>query len=200
VLVIPEVISSDLLAQQMGQAGVNRLKQWVRDGGTLVALGSAVDFVREKLQLTGLRSWYEEAAKGGKEGAPPQKENSEPQRLDVPGAILRATLDPETWLAAGYSEELPVLVTSERIYLAPKGPASGGRRVVARYAPKDRLRISGHVWPETVDRLPEAVFAYEERIGQGRVIAFAEDLNFRGFWRGSDRLFLNAVVVGPSAP
>lgn len=195
VLVIPEVISSDLLAQQLGQAGVARLQQWVRDGGTLVALGSAVDFVREKLLLTGLRSWYEEAAKA-KEGAPQE----EPQRLHVPGAILRATLDPGTWLAAGYSEELPVLVTSERVYLAPKGPASGGKRVVARYAPKDRLRISGHVWPETMERLPEAVFAYEERIGQGRVIAFTEDLNFRAFWRGSDRLFLNAVVVGPSAP
>lgn len=197
VLVIPEVISAELLEQEMGQAGVDRLKQWVRDGGTLIALGSAVDFVREKLQLTGLRSWYDEQTKGGKEGSPPKEE---PQRLDVPGAILRASLDTNTWLATGYGGELPVLVNSERIYLAPKGPASSGKRVVARYAPKDRLRISGHIWPETLERLPEAVFAYEERIGQGRVIAFAEDLNFRGFWRGSDRLFLNAVVMGPSAP
>jgi hypothetical protein len=32
------------------------------------------------------------------------------------------------------------------------------------------------------------------------VIAFAEDPNFRGYWRGADRLFLNAVVFGPNAP
>ncbi len=25
-------------------------------------------------------------------------------------------------------------------------------------------------------------------------------INFRGYWRGVDRLFLNAVVLGPSAP
>ncbi len=52
-----------------------------------------------------------------------------------------------------------------------------------------------------VYRAPEGaavVFVYEERVGQGRVIAFAEDVNFRGFWRGANRLFLNAVVVGPS--
>jgi hypothetical protein len=35
-------------------------------------------------------------------------------------------------------------------------------------------------------------------VGRGRVIAFAEDPNFRGYWRGVDRLFLNAVVVGGS--
>ncbi len=39
---------------------------------------------------------------------------------------------------------------------------------------------------------------YEERVGQGRVIAFAEDVNFRGFWGGANRLFLNAAVLGPN--
>jgi hypothetical protein len=43
------------------------------------------------------------------------------------------------------------------------------------------------------------VFAYEERVGRGRVIALAEDVNFRAYWRGGDRFFLNAVLLGPSA-
>jgi hypothetical protein len=70
--------------------------------------------------------------------------------------------------------------------------------VVARFAPAAELRMAGHVWPETMERLPEAVFVYEERVERGRVIAFAEDPNFRGYWRGVDRLFLNAVVAGGS--
>jgi hypothetical protein len=61
-------------------------------------------------------------------------------------------------------------------------------------------RLSGHAWAETLERLPDAVYVYEERVGAGRVIAFAEDVNYRAFCRGTDRLFLNAVVVGPSAP
>ena len=36
-----------------------------------------------------------------------------------------------------------------------------------------------------------------ERVGH---VAFAEDLNYRGYWRGADRLFLNTVLLGPSAP
>jgi hypothetical protein len=44
------------------------------------------------------------------------------------------------------------------------------------------------------------VFAYEERVDRGRVIAFAEDVNYRAYFRGANRLFLNAVILGPSAP
>lgn len=45
---------------------------------------------------------------------------------------------------------------------------------------------------------PGSVLVYEERVGRGRVIAFTEDVDFRAYNRGLNRLFLNAVVVGPS--
>ena len=56
------------------------------------------------------------------------------------------------------------------------------------------------MWEENIERLPGSVFAYEQRIGSGRIISFSEDLNFRGYWRGTNRLFLNAIILGPSAP
>ncbi len=196
-IVVPDVGSHAALARELGEAGVERLGRWVRDGGTLVAIGGAVDFVREQLKLGALRSWYavEEEKRKGKEDEKPA-----PQPIEVPGSIVRAVLDPESWLAAGSGPELPVLVRSSRLYLPPAGPAESDRRAVAAYAPADRLRLSGHLWPESRERLPGALFLYEERIGRGRVIAFAEDPSFRAYWRGSDRLFLNAVVLGPSAP
>jgi hypothetical protein len=58
--------------------------------------------------------------------------------------------------------------------------------------------LSGHAWPESLDRLPGAVYAYSEEIGEGRIVLFAEDPNFRAHHRGPERLFLNAVLVGPS--
>lgn len=187
VLVLPE-LSGAALAGLLGEAGVERLKTWVREGGTLVTIGGATEFAREQLELIRLRSWYDTEA--GKDA----------QRIDAPGALVRARLDGETWLSAGLGAELPVLVGSSRVYLPPEGPPAGARRVVARFAPAAEFHLAGHLWPETRERLPEAVFAYEERVGRGRVIAFAEDVNFRGYWRGTDRLFLNAVLLGPSAP
>lgn len=153
-----------------------------------------------------LRSWYEEA--GGGERADPEGEEGEERaeesgaelyEFGVPGAFFRAGLSPDHWLSAGAGSELPVLVGSSRIYLAPEGPPDARRRTVGTYAGTEPL-LAGHAWPETLERIPGAVFLYEERVGDGRIIAFAEDPGFRGYWRGADRLFLNAVVLGPSAP
>ena len=196
-LVIPDVYDSTAFKEELGEAGMERVQGWVRDGGTLVAIGGAVEVARGPLGLIDLRSWYEEEQGGEEEG---EEAAEEPQRFDVPGALFRARLDSTRWLTSGYMDEsLPFLVFSDRIYLAPEGPPSAGRRVVARVA-ETEPKIAGHAWEESLERLPGAVLVYEERVGDGRVVAFAEDPNFRGYWRGADRLFLNAVVLGPSAP
>jgi hypothetical protein len=194
VIVLPEVTSQDDLETVLGEAGLDRLRRWVHDGGTLVAIGSGVEFVRERLKLIALRSWYDvrpDVEEGRREPV---------QRIDTPGAIFRGVLDLETWLTAGYTGDLPLLVNSSRIYLPPEGPPSASRRVAVRYASDAPTRLAGHAWDETLARLPGSVMLYEERAGRGRVIAFSEDPNFRGYWRGANRLFLNAVVLGPSAP
>ncbi len=104
-------------------------------------------------------------------------------------------------MSAGFDGGVvPALVTSDRIFLAPEGPPDSNRRILGVYADAANLRLSGHAWQESLDRLPGSVFAYEEVVGAGRVIAFAEDLNYRAYWRGANRLFLNAAVLGPSAP
>jgi hypothetical protein len=189
VLVIPEVQSGALVAA-LGRPGVDRIRRWVQDGGTLVTLGSATEFARDSsaLGLIALRSWYESDS-GRKATA-----------FSVPGAVFRTVLDEDYWLRAGYTAgEVPMLVNSSRIYLAPDGAPNSSQRVVARYGQGTPL-MSGHAWEESKQRLPGAVAVYEQRVGRGRVIAFAEDPNFRAFHRGMSRMFLNAVILGPGAP
>jgi len=172
----------------LGENGRGRLERWVRDGGTLVTIGASTDFVREESKLIALRSWYD------------TEEGKEAQRFEIPGAIVTVSLDSLHWLSAGYQRpKLPVLIDSDRIYLEPEGPPTSRRRVVARFDPTGSLVLSGHLWPESAERLPGAVFLYEEEVGAGRVIAFTEDPNFRAYWRGANRLFLNAVILGPSS-
>jgi hypothetical protein len=191
VLVVPHVFSGAALADRLGESGMERLATWIREGGTLVVVGGAVDFAREELGLLSLRDWYEVQEEDGGEPL---------QRFGVPGALFGGTVDGTWWLASGLDEDLPVLVNSDRIYLPPAGPPDASSRVVVRYADDAPTPRSGHAWAESVERLPGAVFAYEERVGSGRIVAFAEDPSFRGYWRGPDRLLLNAVVFGPTAP
>lgn len=196
-LVIPDLMSAPGLAETLGEDGIGRLKGWVRDGGNLVVLGNAVDLARQQLGLLSLRSWYEVATpEGGKEGG---GEKGPARRFMVPGAMVAAELDMDSWLSVGYEDaELPFLLFSERLYLPPNGPPNGGHQLALTVAEGD-LVTSGHLWPETEERLPGALLAFSERVGNGRVTAFAEDVSFRGYWRGTDRLFLNAILLGPTA-
>lgn len=186
VIVFPEIANRMQMNALLGDAGKNRLRQWVRDGGTIVALGEASEFVRSDLELSGLRSFYD------------KEEHQKLARISVPGAFVRGVSDPNSWLMAGIHGELPFLVNSARLFRFPETAPSAAQRQPL-HAASDNTVISGHVWNESAERLPGSTLVYEERIGSGRVILFAEDTNFRGYFRGADRLFLNAVLLGPSA-
>jgi hypothetical protein len=120
-----------------------------------------------------------------------------PLSANVPGAIVRALADTLSPLLAGiHQTELPVMVSSDRIYTVPRDLTAG--EAVIRYAPVARLRLSGYLWPEVPERLAETPYLWTEGVGQGRVIAFAGDPNFRDLWRGLLPVFANAVFLGPS--
>jgi hypothetical protein len=70
-------------------------------------------------------------------------------------------------------------------------------RNVGVYGKKDTFIASGLVWPEHQDLLVQKPFLMHQPFGQGHVIAFTEDANFRGFAEATMLLFMNAVLLGP---
>lgn len=190
-IVLPQVNNVSAFVSNLGEGGVERLQRWVREGGTLVNIGQSADIARDALSLTDLESYYD--VDEGEE---------EPRRFSVPGAFFSTTVDTHYWLTAGYEGNFPVLINSANVYRAPEREApSAARRLSVSVADEGASPlISGHAWPESLERLPGAAIAYEQLVGSGRVISLTEDVNFRGYWRGADRLFLNAVILGPTAP
>ncbi len=186
VLVIPST-QGNALDNALGDAGRERLQAWVRGGGVIVTLGSATNWLAT--QRTGLSRFSVRRDSGGGEMAP--------LSTNVPGAIARTLGDTLSPLMAGVtSDDVPVLVDGSTILQAPRGLRPG--EVVLRFAPRDRLRLSGYFWPEVPDRLAGTPYLFTERVGQGRVIGFAGDPNFRDLWRGLLPLFANAVFFGGS--
>ena len=189
VIVLPSA-SAPGLDRVLGDGGRARLTSWVRSGGTLVTLeGATAWLATERSGLSRFRQRADSVRADSVAGAP--------LPAGVPGAIVRATADTLSPLMAGvHQTELPVLAFSDRIYTVPRDLAPG--EVVIRHAAQPRLRLSGYLWPEVPARLAESPYLWTESVGQGRVIAFAGDPNFRDMWRGLLPLFANAVLLGPS--
>ena len=184
----------------LGGRGMERLRDWVRGGGALIAIGSAVSLLEEKEM--GLRTPLERAvekellpsdtavaasAEPAPFVSPTATGNHQPEY--VPGAIARAALDPTSWLRWGYPDDvLAVPVPGD--FLAPS--TDGINAVIFD---TDAPILAGFSWPGNTDKfLPGSVWATVDPAGRGTVVSFAEDPLFRGFWRGTAMLFTNALL------
>jgi hypothetical protein len=208
VLVLPEGYG---YGGRLGDEAVAALGRWVEAGGTLVAIGSAADWLRE-VELSSVESWQPpsdapqessaesapampaagrtgETASSASSGRNPLRD----QPVDLPGAVLRSRLRTSHPLAAGLLSAPPVLYRGSRVWL-PAEAADGNVLVVDQ----ERPVAAGLVWEEVEPRLAGSLLVGVERRGGGRVIVFAQDPAFRGFWRGTMPLLLNAVLFAPS--
>ncbi len=202
VLVLPE----GSYASALGTSGMNRLRDWVRGGGALIAFGSAVSVLEHKEMA--LRTPADEADPDPKITvadttisasalpAPfvsPSPRGNRPEA--VPGAVARASLEPGHWLRWGYDgDALAVLVPGDFLT-----PSKTGENVVVFEAGAPIL--AGFTWPGNTRKfLDGSAWATVDQAGRGTVVAFAENPLFRGFWRGPAMLFANAVMHGAGRP
>jgi hypothetical protein len=94
-------------------------------------------------------------------------------------------------LAYGYeSKYLPVFKNSDTVLKNLKG--NGVHPF--RYA-KNPL-LSGYISNENLKRVEGSPAVTISSYGQGKVIGFVDNPNFRAFWYGTNRLMMNAIFWG----
>lgn len=121
------------------------------------------------------------------------KRTDEWQRIFSPrGAFVRSVVDTEHWLGFGLTDTLAVMFMGDRAFMS-KYPVS----TPVRLCEKEKLRLSGLLWPEARERVADSTFATVESVGRGQMILFATDPTFRTWLAAEQRLFFNAVLLGP---
>jgi hypothetical protein len=56
--------------------------------------------------------------------------------------------------------------------------------------------LSGYVSKKNLERFKNSPAAIVSNVGRGKVITFADNPNFRAFWYGTNKLFMNALFFG----
>jgi len=175
-----------------------RLQAWVKAGGTLVGVKGASSFLRDKdVELSKLKVW-EAPKKKDKEGEKDDDKPATDERYNeyrVPGAAFRTDMSARSYLTFGVPRAPMVLNEGTAAYQ----PVSHKVDNILTIDAKSPL-ASGVAWPESIDRLKGSPYLISEPYGDGQVITFADEPNFRLFWRGTLPLFLNAVLYSPSFP
>ncbi|MFN3864281.1 MAG: M14 family zinc carboxypeptidase [Erythrobacter sp.] len=212
VLLVPEGEPSAVL----GEGGQRALRDFVRRGGVLVAVGDSLETV--SAGDAPLLAVKREAALGRDPAAAAKDKDkdaslAEPREIasdaeyreaikdqqalpdTLPGALLNVVAEPDHFLSAGYDDGAVVLATGTQIF-TPLDRADGIN--VLRFAAAPKLIASGYVWDENRRQLAYKPYLLAQRQGRGLVIGFAHDPSTRAYLDGLDLLIANAVLIAPS--
>jgi hypothetical protein len=221
VIVIPSG-SPTQIGARLGKDGVDRLKAWVRGGGTLVTMGAASTWAaREDVGLTSARAVgagddAKGDAKGDAKPAPARRDSAAARRaaparedllaatspgadsvapVELPGSNFDVVLDRTHWLTFGYERPRLTALVEGGTFLKLSREGSN----VAVFPTTGPLVRGGFTWPENTERtLRGSAMLIEEPLGSGHVILFTNEPMFRGWWRALDKLALNAMVLAPA--
>ena len=177
-----------------------RLEEWVRAGGTLIATkDSAVWAARTLLSKSDTE---DEQAKKDESAEEPDDSNAVLAYGDysdlraeqrIAGTIFRTQLDQTHPLCFGYANAtLPVFRNFEQVLPEGSDPFANPVRYLAEPL------VSGFASKENVERIAGTPAVRAERMGRGVVIAMVDNPHFRGVWYGTNKLYANALFFGPS--
>ena len=172
--------------------GNDKMQQWVRAGGKLIAMEGAVS------QLAGKKGFdlknKEEAKKDEKAKDPYEDlrtyENREREsvRTNIPGAIYKVNLDNTHPLGFGFPDFYYTLKLDDKVY---QYLSSGWNVGVIK---KDNY-VTGFVGVKARKKLMDGLIFGVQELGNGSVVYLADDPLFRSFWENGKLLFSNAVFM-----
>ncbi|HMJ69351.1 MAG TPA: M14 family metallopeptidase [Cyclobacteriaceae bacterium] len=175
----------------LGEAGIAKIKAWVQQGGALILVRNAITWaIQAKLIDETVRK--EDEKKGETERIDFVAARDHQGSRAIGGSIYMTDLDITHPLAFGYtSRNLPVWRNHTNFLEPSKNPFSTVARCTAN------PRLSGYVHPLNLEKIKNSPSLMVSSVGQGRAILFIDDPNFRGYWYGTNKLFINALFFGP---
>lgn len=161
-----------------------KLENWVNAGGVLVGYRNAINWLKKNEFITPELRETEITA----------KDITYEERRDfhgaqvTGGAIFEAEIDRSHPVNFGYKNNRIPLFRNTNIFIEPDEQSYNNP---IRYT-EDPL-LSGYISEENLEQLKGSVPFKIQRSGDGKVIIFTDNTNFRAFWYGTNKLLMNVV-------
>ena len=163
------------------------LKDWVRGGGKLIAMGGALKGIDGD---NGFGIKLREQPKDSAETDPMPHENGQREAMKnaITGAIFKTKVDTTHPLAYGYGNQYYTLKLGSDAYeYLPNGNAV--------YLENSSRPVSGFAGSEAQKKIRKSLIFGVEDFGRGQVVYMVDNPLFRGFWENGKLFFANALFM-----
>jgi hypothetical protein len=159
----------------IGKEGVEKLKEFVEQGGSLLCLGEATELALDELKL------------------PVKNVLADVKQTEFvcPGSTLHVNVDPEHPLAWGVQGDLLIIFRNHSAFEVKPHARNDEYAVVLSY-PDSRIMESG--WLVGEERLARKAALVEARLGKGRVVLYGFPPQYRAQSDAAFKLLFNALL------
>jgi len=164
-----------------------RLKEWVSDGGKLIAMGGALKGLSGEKGFKIKPKKIEKDASENLEAF--EKTQREYIKRTISGAIFKTKVDNTHPLAYGYTDTYFSLKSGSDAY----GYLDNGS--VAYLEKGNNSPVAGFAGSDAQKKIAESLVFGVESHGSGQVIYMVDNPLFRGFWENGKLFFANALFM-----
>ena len=159
----------------IGEESMENLKKFVADGGTVVALNDACNFVIEKFELP-----IQNVVK-----------DLPPKEFYCPGATLNVQIDNCSPAGYGMPDEGLIVFHNSPAFMVGSNPHNEDYKVVARY-PEERMLQSG--WLIGEKHISKKVAMLDIKHGEGRIVLMGFRPQNRAQTHGTYKFLFNSLI------
>lgn len=174
---------------EWGDAEAGKLREWANEGGNLIAYKNGTEWAaRNKLGNLSFKKDVEPDTAIYTSYAERDKERN----LNyISGAIFETEIDVTHPLCYGYSSKKLAIFKSSTLVAN-----SLNRKYTEPVKFSSTPYLSGWVSEANLERIKNAPLVSVQSIGRGKLISYCDNMNFRGTWLGTSKLFSNSVFFG----
>ncbi len=184
------IIMSSGNYRNLDKSAQDKLRNWISNGGTLIATEDATRYLAQN-GFTKVLFKSDSAKRDTVRTMPYYLRSDEQRAKEMAGSIFEARLDLTHPICYGYTQPTVSVFKSNTMFM----DKNNGYYDAPVIYTEDPLQ-SGYLYRGYKNVIKNSAVINIDQLGRGKVISMVDNLNFRAFWLGTSKLFMNSIYFG----